>query len=75
LNLKDEYSESELEGALIQHLADFLLELGDDFAFPGRQWRTSLASMKPASSNEKVARNSEALSREKNDLVVSRARE
>ena len=29
LNLKDEYSESELEDALIQHLADFLLELGD----------------------------------------------
>jgi hypothetical protein len=27
LNLKDEYSESELEGALIQHLADFLLML------------------------------------------------
>jgi predicted nuclease of restriction endonuclease-like (RecB) superfamily len=37
LNLKDEYSESELEEALIQHLADFLLELGDDFAFVGRQ--------------------------------------
>lgn len=32
LNLKDEYSESELEEALISHLADFLLELGDDFA-------------------------------------------
>jgi predicted nuclease of restriction endonuclease-like (RecB) superfamily len=39
LNLKDEYSESELEEALIQHLADFLLELGDDFAFLGRQRR------------------------------------
>jgi predicted nuclease of restriction endonuclease-like (RecB) superfamily len=39
LNLKDEYSESELEEALIQHLADFLLELGDDFAFVGRQRR------------------------------------
>ena len=39
LNLKDEYSESDLEGALIQHLADFLLELGDDFAFVGRQRR------------------------------------
>jgi len=42
LNLKDEYSESELEGALIQHLADFLLELGDDFAFVGRQRRLRL---------------------------------
>ena len=39
LNLKDEYSESDLEGALIQHLMDFLMELGDDFAFIGRQRR------------------------------------
>jgi predicted nuclease of restriction endonuclease-like (RecB) superfamily len=41
LDLKDEYSESEsdLEAALIQRLADFLLELGDDFAFVGRQRR------------------------------------
>ena len=39
LDLKDEYSESDLEYALIQHLTDFLLELGDDFAFLGRQRR------------------------------------
>src|SRR5208282_3574591 len=39
LNLKDEYSESDLEEALIQHLTDFLLELGDDFAFIARQRR------------------------------------
>ena len=39
LDLKDEYSESDLEDALIQHLADFLMELGDDFAFVGRQRR------------------------------------
>lgn len=39
LNLKDEYSETDLEDALIQHLADFLLELGDDFTFVGRQRR------------------------------------
>jgi len=39
LDLKDEYSESELEEALISHLAEFLLELGDDFAFIGRQRR------------------------------------
>ena len=39
LNLKDEYSESDLEEALIENLADFLLELGDDFAFVGRQRR------------------------------------
>jgi predicted nuclease of restriction endonuclease-like (RecB) superfamily len=39
LDLKDEYSESDLENALIQRLTDFLLELGDDFAFLGRQRR------------------------------------
>jgi predicted nuclease of restriction endonuclease-like (RecB) superfamily len=39
LDLKDEYSESDLEEALIQHLTDFLLELGDDFTFLGRQRR------------------------------------
>jgi hypothetical protein len=42
LDLKDEYSESDLEEALIQRLADFLLELGDDFAFLGRQRRLRL---------------------------------
>ena len=42
LGLKDEYSETDLEDALIQHLADFLLELGDDFAFLGRQRRLRL---------------------------------
>ena len=39
LGLKDEYSESELEEALIKHLEAFLLELGGDFAFVGRQRR------------------------------------
>ncbi len=39
LGLKDEYSESELEEALIRHLESFLLELGGDFAFVGRQRR------------------------------------
>jgi len=39
LGLKDEYSESDLEGALIQQLEGFLLELGSDFAFIGRQRR------------------------------------
>jgi len=39
LNLKDEYSEYELEEALIRHLETFLLELGGDFAFVGRQRR------------------------------------
>lgn len=39
LDLKDEYSESDLEAALIHKLENFLLELGDDFAFIGRQRR------------------------------------
>jgi predicted nuclease of restriction endonuclease-like (RecB) superfamily len=39
LNLKDEYSEADLEEALIQRLEDFLLELGSDFTFVGRQRR------------------------------------
>jgi predicted nuclease of restriction endonuclease-like (RecB) superfamily len=39
LRLKDEYSESDLEEALIRHLESFLLELGNDFAFVGRQKR------------------------------------
>ena len=42
LDLKDEYSESELEAALIHRLEDFLLELGDDFAFIARQKRLRL---------------------------------
>ncbi|CAB4051861.1 PDDEXK nuclease domain-containing protein [Paraburkholderia phenoliruptrix] len=39
LDLKDEYSESDLEEALIHRLEDFLLELGGDFTFVGRQRR------------------------------------
>lgn len=39
LGLKDEYSETELEEALIRHLETFLLELGGDLAFIGRQRR------------------------------------
>ena len=39
LNLKDEYSESDLEAALIAQLENFLLELGGDFTFVGRQRR------------------------------------
>jgi predicted nuclease of restriction endonuclease-like (RecB) superfamily len=39
LGLKDEYSESDLEEALIAHLEHFLLELGGDFCFVGRQRR------------------------------------
>ena len=39
LGLKDEYSESDLEEALIRHLEFFLLELGGDFTFVARQKR------------------------------------
>lgn len=39
LNLKDEYSESDLEDALIADLEHFLLELGNDFTFIARQRR------------------------------------
>ena len=39
LDLKDEYSESDLEEALISHLETFLMELGGDFCFLGRQKR------------------------------------
>ncbi len=39
LGLRDEYSETDLEAGLIQHLETFLLELGNDFAFIGRQRR------------------------------------
>ncbi|MCY7276898.1 MAG: PDDEXK nuclease domain-containing protein [Phormidesmis sp. CAN_BIN44] len=39
LDLKDEYSENDLEEALIRHIESFLLELGSDFGFLGRQRR------------------------------------
>ncbi len=39
LDLKDEYSESEAEDALVDRIQEFLLELGGDFAFVGRQRR------------------------------------
>jgi predicted nuclease of restriction endonuclease-like (RecB) superfamily len=39
LGLKDDYSETELENALIGKLQAFLLELGGDFTFVGRQHR------------------------------------
>ncbi|HZO90057.1 MAG TPA: PDDEXK nuclease domain-containing protein [Chthonomonadaceae bacterium] len=39
LGLKDEYSEAQLEEALIRHLEGFLLELGNDFTFVARQKR------------------------------------
>lgn len=37
LGLSDEAQECEIESALVQHVTDFLLELGSGFAFVGRQ--------------------------------------
>ena len=39
LGLEDKFSERDLEDALIEHLQDFLLELGNEFTFIGRQKR------------------------------------
>jgi predicted nuclease of restriction endonuclease-like (RecB) superfamily len=39
LDLKDEYSESDLEDAIVRHLESFLLELGAGFTFVARQKR------------------------------------
>ena len=44
LDLKDEYSESDLEEALIHRLETFLLELGGDFCFMGRQRRLRIGN-------------------------------
>ena len=44
LDLKDEYSESDLEDGLIRHLETFLMELGDDFCFMGRQRRLRIGN-------------------------------
>jgi len=44
LGLKDEYSENELEEALIRHLESFLLELGGDFTFVARQKRLRIGN-------------------------------
>ena len=44
LDLKDEYSESDLEAGLIDRLETFLLELGSDFCFMGRHRRLRVGS-------------------------------
>lgn len=42
--LKDEYSENDLEEALVANMEKFLLELGDGFAFIGRQRRLRIGN-------------------------------
>lgn len=44
LGLPEPHSEKDLESALIQHLADFLLELGYGFTFVARQKRLQVGS-------------------------------
>jgi predicted nuclease of restriction endonuclease-like (RecB) superfamily len=44
LNLKDEYSENQLEEALIRHLEWFLLEMGSGITFVARQKRIRIGS-------------------------------
>jgi len=44
LNLNDDYSELDLESALIRELESFLLELGNDFAFVARQKRLRIGT-------------------------------
>ncbi|MBQ3778870.1 MAG: DUF1016 family protein, partial [Fibrobacter sp.] len=39
LNVKDEFSETELEQAIMDHLQEFLLEMGKGFCFEARQKR------------------------------------
>ena len=45
LNLKDEYSENDLEEALIRHLEWFLLEMGAGFTFVARQKRIRIGAI------------------------------
>jgi predicted nuclease of restriction endonuclease-like (RecB) superfamily len=45
LNLKDEYSETELEDAIIRHLQTFLLEMGGAFTFVARQRRIRIGDV------------------------------
>ncbi len=42
LNLKDTYSEKDLEGSILVELQKFIIELGSDFAFLARQKRISI---------------------------------
>ena len=44
LDIRDEYSESDLEESLIHHLENFLLELGHDFTFVARQKRLRIGN-------------------------------
>lgn len=55
LDLKDEYSETDLEEALIRRLEAFLLELGNVFTFVGRQRRATAAPLAGCDSMPEIA--------------------
>jgi predicted nuclease of restriction endonuclease-like (RecB) superfamily len=42
LNLGNEYLEKDLEGALVEHITKFLLELGAGFSYVGRQYHVEV---------------------------------
>lgn len=42
LDLKDTYSEKDLENAILSELEKFILEMGNDFAFLARQKRITI---------------------------------
>ncbi|MCB0836319.1 MAG: DUF1016 family protein [Bacteroidetes bacterium] len=44
LDLAEEYSESELETALLKNVQNFLLEMGSDFSFIGSQYKLSVGN-------------------------------
>jgi len=44
LNLKDSYSESDLQKGLISQMKDFILELGKDFLFFGEEYKLQVGS-------------------------------
>ncbi|MEL6717427.1 MAG: PDDEXK nuclease domain-containing protein, partial [Bacteroidota bacterium] len=44
LGLQEEFLERELEDAIVKHITAFLLELGEGFAFVGRQYPLNVGS-------------------------------
>jgi predicted nuclease of restriction endonuclease-like (RecB) superfamily len=43
LNLSDEHNESQLENALVQNIRSFLLEMGNQFAYVGNQFKIEVS--------------------------------
>jgi len=51
VGLPDMHSENDLQKALVQHMKQFILELGPDFIFMGEQYRSRATSRPPSSLN------------------------